>query len=58
MASKNGSGAGQIHWGAIVVLTIGVILLLGNFNLLPSNLWNYWPVILIVAGLAMLFKKR
>jgi hypothetical protein len=58
MTSKNGSRVGDVHWGAIFVLALGFVLLLGNFNLLPSDLWNYWPVLLIIAGVSMLFKKR
>ena len=41
-------------WGIILVF-VGVVLLLQNFNLLPWGLWvmlwEFWPVILIIIGI-------
>ncbi|MCL0038665.1 DUF5668 domain-containing protein [Dehalococcoidia bacterium] len=41
-------------WGIILVF-VGVVLLLQNFNILPwglwAMLWRFWPVILIIIGL-------
>lgn len=47
------------NMGGIVLILIGVLFLLDNFGIdLWDNLWRFWPVILIAAGVAMLFPKR
>jgi hypothetical protein len=42
----------------LIVLFVGIVVLLGNFGLLPSNvisqLWKLWPVILIIYGINMI----
>lgn len=36
----------------VVIITLGVLLLLDNLNIFPMrDVWDYWPVILIVVGL-------
>jgi hypothetical protein len=63
----------DIHWhhhphnhhhdivGALILITIGGILLLNNLGLLPwsvwHNLWRYWPVILILTGVQMVIGR-
>ncbi|HLW75400.1 MAG TPA: DUF5668 domain-containing protein, partial [Bryobacteraceae bacterium] len=56
---RQGSGgiwAGGMGGGLVVGLIlagIGVVLLLQNFGIFPDqDLWDYWPVIFIVAGIA------
>ncbi len=43
------------NWlGGVIVLTLGVILQLQTLDLLNVSIRRLWPVVLIVAGLAML----
>ena len=48
-------------WGIILVL-LGVVLLLQNFNILPwglwAMLWRFWPVILIISGLNIIGRHK
>lgn len=49
----------RIMWG-IVLLFIGGVLLLENFNIIEfywSNVWRFWPIFLIIAGVNILFNK-
>lgn len=45
--------------GALVLITLGTLLLLSNFNLLPANfwpmIWRFWPLLLIFFGLQNIF---
>jgi predicted membrane protein len=46
---------GPHFWLAIVLISAGALLLLGNLGLGPiHNVWRFWPVILIVIGLSKL----
>ena len=51
----------ELFW-PIILIGAGVIFLLANLGLIPSNpwpiIWNLWPVILIVIGLDILFGRR
>ena len=46
---------------ALILIFLGIIFLLNNFNLLPlytwENIWKFWPVILILWGLEVLLGK-
>ena len=45
---------------ALILIILGVILLLSNLGLLPRIgplFAQWWPVILIVVGVAMLFRR-
>ncbi len=49
---------GQLFWG-FFFLVIGVLFLLEKNDLIIldfSTIWNYWPVLLILAGLSIMFK--
>jgi len=49
---------GRIIAGSVLLLA-GLALLLRNAGLLPiGSLWQYWPVILIAAGVAKLLNAR
>lgn len=50
----------RIMWG-IILLFVGGVLLLENFNVIEfywSNIWRFWPVFLIIAGLNILFNRQ
>jgi len=40
----------KVFWPASLAV-MGFILLSSNLGMLPHNLWNLWPIILIVVGL-------
>jgi predicted membrane protein len=43
-------------WGGVIAIA-GVILLLGNLNVINQNVWRVtWPLLLIGAGLSMLYR--
>lgn len=43
----------------IIILTIGVSFLLKNLGLISVSVWNiFWPLLLIVSGLALILKRR
>lgn len=45
--------------GPLIMLTIGVALLLSNLHVVKiESVWKLWPVILIIAGLNILFSHR
>jgi hypothetical protein len=46
-------------WGLILV-TVGAVLLLDNLELINfywRNIWRFWPVVLIVAGINLIFSR-
>ncbi|MES2418362.1 MAG: DUF5668 domain-containing protein [Bacteroidota bacterium] len=50
----------RIIWG-VLLLFIGGVLLLDNFNVIEfywRNVWSFWPVFLIILGLNILFNKN
>ena len=50
----------RILWG-IILLFVGLILLLENFNVIEfywRNVWGFWPVFLIIAGTNILFNRN
>ncbi len=45
----------------VILVTVGALLLLNNLNLLDVNLWQlwrFWPVLIILAGLEILLGRR
>lgn len=40
----------KVFWPAALVV-MGLVFLAANMGMLPSSLWNLWPIILIVVGL-------
>jgi hypothetical protein len=48
--------------GPLVLITIGILVLMANLGLLPFSFWElayrYWPLILILAGLEMVFGRQ
>jgi hypothetical protein len=50
----------RIMWG-IVLLFIGGVLLLENFHIIDfywRNVWRFWPIFLIIAGVNILFNRN
>ena len=50
----------RILWG-IILLFVGVVLLLENFNVIDfywRNVWGFWPIFLIIAGINILFNRN
>jgi antibiotic biosynthesis monooxygenase (ABM) superfamily enzyme len=51
----------RFRLGAIVLIVLGVVLLLHNHGLMPQLgplMHEWWPLILIVVGVALLFRRR
>lgn len=49
----------RLIWG-ILLLFIGAVLLLNNFGVIEfywRNVWHFWPIFLIIAGVNMLFNR-
>lgn len=50
----------KIIWG-VLLLFIGGVLLLDNFNVIEfywRNVWSFWPVFLIILGINILFNRN
>jgi len=50
----------RLIWG-ILLLFIGGVLLLENFGVIDfywRNIWHFWPIFLIIAGIHILFNKN
>lgn len=47
--------------GPAILVALGIIFLLNNFGYLPweiwGTIWRFWPVVLIIVGLEILFQK-
>jgi hypothetical protein len=49
----------HIFWGTLFIV-LGVLILANNFsniNLYWDNLWQYWPLVLVLLGVSMLVKN-
>lgn len=59
--SHSKHGKPSFFW-PLFLITVGIILLLSNFGILPPGsinmLWRFWPLILVVMGLDILFGRR
>ena len=51
----------SLFW-PLLLITIGIVLLLSNFGILPPGsinlLWRFWPLLLVIAGLDILLGRR
>ena len=51
----------RVSWGGLILLFAGVVLLLSNFGLLDSSvwdeLWRFWPLLLVFTGLDLLLGR-
>lgn len=61
-AEPGTEGAAPVHrsyTGSIVLIVLGVIFLLGTTGVLNSRwVWDFWPLLLIAVGVALIFKRR
>ncbi|MFZ5823136.1 MAG: LiaI-LiaF-like domain-containing protein [Bacillota bacterium] len=49
----------RFHAGGLILILLGVLLLLQNLGLFSwESLWKFWPVVLIGAGLSLLFPQQ
>ena len=47
------------YTGSIILILAGVFLLLATTGVLSSRwMWNFWPLVLIAIGVALIFKRR
>ena len=47
------------YTGSIIVIVVGVFLLLATTGVLSSHwMWNFWPLVLIAVGVALILKRR
>ncbi|MBN1222543.1 MAG: hypothetical protein JXB23_04810 [Candidatus Aminicenantes bacterium] len=46
---------GSVFWG-IVILVLGVLLLMANFNFIISydRIWDLWPLVIIIVGVKLI----
>lgn len=52
-----GGGKSSIAF-PLTLIAIGAMLLLKELGYLPGNIWRYWPVLLIVWGVGMIWAAR
>jgi cadmium resistance protein CadD (predicted permease) len=49
-------------FGAFILIAVGVVGLIANFNLIPEEilvqLWKLWPVIPLAIGIDILVRRR
>lgn len=46
------------RWVGLILLVVGVLLLLDNLYIIDFYVWEYWPLLLILAGFALLRASR
>jgi predicted membrane protein len=55
---RHGSAGSRLFF-AIFLIAVGILLFLDNIGLIPvRNIWDYWPLILVAAGLGRLINCR
>jgi hypothetical protein len=61
-AGVPGSAPAPVHrnyTGSIILIVLGVLFLLATTGVLNSRwIWNFWPLVLIAIGVALLLKRR
>jgi hypothetical protein len=57
-----GKRSGRNWFGALVLIAVGVVGLVANFNLIPheylDQAWKLWPIIPLGIGVAILLRRR
>ena len=55
---SRGCGKGSVI-GGLIIMAIGMIFLLDNFNVLESRAFaRWWPILLIIVGVSKLVFRR
>lgn len=45
--------------GGVILILVGILVLLGNFNIIHANVWELlWPLLLIWVGVQLLLRPR
>ncbi|MGB6358964.1 MAG: DUF5668 domain-containing protein [Candidatus Acidiferrales bacterium] len=58
-AGEPGAPVRRNYTGSIILIVLGVVFLLATTGVLNSRwVWNFWPLVLIVIGVALLLKRR
>lgn len=55
--SRHSNGWSRYITGGLLIV-IGVGFLLEKLDIITGSIWSYWPVVLIVIGIATLVKGR
>ncbi len=57
-----GNRSGRNWFGAAVLIAVGVVGLVANFNLIPreylDQAWKLWPLIPLAIGVAILLRRH
>lgn len=56
MHHERSNRQGNLIWG-IILIAVGFIFLLSNWDIIP-DIWESWPIILIVIGVALILVAR
>ena len=56
MTRKNGPSSGMIT--GIILILVGFIWVLINYDILDISIWRFWPLAIVLVGLAILMKER
>ncbi len=62
MSTSSGRTSKSVAFTPILIVILGIIFLLNNFGILPwelwSNLWKFWPILLILFGVETLVGRQ
>lgn len=51
-----GSQSGRIFGG--IVAAVGLVMVLNRMDVVDVNLWDFWPLLLVIAGGSLIWHKR
>jgi len=55
---SNGRGGIFRYLAGCVLIFIGVIFLLQRLGIIDELTWSFWPVVLILIGIYIIFRRR
>jgi len=45
-------------WIGLFLIIVGILVILGNMDILKGDVWNYiWPIFFILLGVSMILKR-